>query len=122
MPSRGQMPKSDHLQSRTSHQVSGYNRLSAPTRYPAGTAREGVAHPRVWLNPGPGTSYLAVVTDTGAARSATESAGRIWAMLAGRFGPSLVLLEHPGSGRRRCPTCLIACNAVAAAKPRAARR
>ena len=36
-------------------------------------------------------------------------------MLAGRFGPSLVLLEDHGSGRRRCPTCLIACNAVAAA-------
>ena len=51
-------------------------------------AREGVAHPRVWLNPGPGTGYLAVVTETGAARSATESAGRIWAMLAGRFATS----------------------------------
>ena len=46
---------------------------------------------------------LAVVTDTGGIISVTESAGRIWADLARRFGPSLVLLEHhpapePGEG------------------------
>jgi len=63
-------------------------------RYPAGAAREGVAHLRVWLTAGPEPGYLAVVTETGRAASVTESAGRIWAVLAGRFGPSLVLLEH----------------------------
>ena len=38
--------------------------------------------------------YLAVVTETGAVASVTESAGRIWGRLATRYGPSLVLLEH----------------------------
>ena len=45
--------------------------------------------------------YLAVVTETSGIISVTESAGRIWAGLARRYGPSLVLLEHhpaPGSG------------------------
>jgi len=64
-------------------------------RHPAGgLAREGVAHLRVWLTTGPEPGHLAVVTDTGAAASVTESAGRIRAMLARRYGPSLVLLEH----------------------------
>ena len=63
-------------------------------RYPAGAAREGIAHLRVWLTAGPEPGYLAVVTETGRAASVTESAGRVWAVLAGRFGPSLVLLEH----------------------------
>ncbi len=63
-------------------------------RYPAGAAREGIAHLRVWLTAGPEPGYLAAVTETGRAASVTESAGRIWAVLAGRFGPSLVLLEH----------------------------
>ena len=38
--------------------------------------------------------HLAAVTETGAAAGVTESAGRIWAELARRYGPSLVLLEH----------------------------
>jgi len=38
--------------------------------------------------------YLAVVTETSGITSVTESAGRIWADLARRYGPSLVLLEH----------------------------
>ncbi len=59
-------------------------------RYPAGAAREGIAHLRVWLTAGPEPGYLAAVTETGRA----ESAGRIWAVLDARFGPSLVLLEH----------------------------
>ena len=64
-------------------------------RYPSGTpGREGVAHLRVWLTAGPEPGHLAVVTETGGAASVTESAGRIWAELVGRFGPSLVLLEH----------------------------
>ena len=44
---------------------------------------------------------MAVVTETGLAASVTESAERIWAELAGRYGSSLVLLEHnlaPESG------------------------
>jgi hypothetical protein len=42
-----------------------------------------------------------VVTEIGGIISVTESAGRIWAGLARRYGPSLVLLEHhpaPESG------------------------
>ena len=61
-------------------------------RFPAGgVAREGAGHLRVWATT-PGC--LAVVTETGDAVSVTESAGRIWAELARRFGRSLVLLEH----------------------------
>jgi hypothetical protein len=63
-------------------------------RYPIGTARESVAHLRVWLTAGPEPGHLAVVTQTGPAASVTESAGQIWAELARRYGPSLVLLEH----------------------------
>jgi hypothetical protein len=63
-------------------------------RYPVGMAAEGVAHLRVWLTSGPGPSHLAVVTETGSAAMVTLSAGRIWAQLARRYGPSLVLLEH----------------------------
>ena len=37
---------------------------------------------------------MAVVTETGLAASVTESAGHIWAGLARRYGPYLVLLEH----------------------------
>ncbi|HEX3190520.1 MAG TPA: hypothetical protein VHS30_12115, partial [Streptosporangiaceae bacterium] len=40
-------------------------------------------------------------TETGGITSVTESAGRIWAGLARRYGSSLVLLEHhpaPESG------------------------
>jgi hypothetical protein len=62
--------------------------------YPAGAAREGVAHLRVWATAGPEPGYLAVVTETGGAVSVTESAGRIWAVQARRFGSLLVLLEH----------------------------
>jgi len=62
-------------------------------RYPIGTAREGIAHLRVWLTAGREPGHLAVVTQTGPV-SVTESAGPIWAELAGRYGPSLVLLEH----------------------------
>src|SRR6266436_55986 len=63
-------------------------------RYPAGMAREGVAHLRVWLTAGAEADYLAVVTETGLAGSVTEAAGHIWADLVRRFGPSVVLLEH----------------------------
>ena len=57
-------------------------------------AREPVAHLRVWLTAGPEPGHLAVVTETSTAASVTESAGHIWAALARRYGPSLVLLEH----------------------------
>jgi hypothetical protein len=62
--------------------------------YPIAAARAGVAHLRVWLTAGREPSYLAVVIRTGSAASVTESAGQIWAELARRYGPSLVLLEH----------------------------
>jgi hypothetical protein len=66
-------------------------------QYPAwGLAREGVGHVRVWATAAASPGYLAVVTETGGIISVTESAGRIWAGLARRYGPSLVLLEqHP---------------------------
>ncbi len=64
-------------------------------RHPAGgMAREGAAHLRVWTTAGPESGHLAVVTETGAAASVTESAGWIWAELARRYGPAFVLLEH----------------------------
>jgi hypothetical protein len=63
-------------------------------RYPAALAREGIAHLRVWRTATACPGYLAVVTETGSGASVTESEGRIWPVLAGRFGPSLVLLEH----------------------------
>jgi hypothetical protein len=64
-------------------------------RYPsAALAGAGIARLRVWLTAGPEPGHLAVVTETGPAASVTESAGRIWAGLARRYGPSLVLLEH----------------------------
>ena len=64
-------------------------------RYPLATlAGEGVAYLRVWLTTGPEPGHLAVVTETGSAAAVTASAGCIWAELARRFGPSLVLLEH----------------------------
>jgi hypothetical protein len=71
-------------------------------QYPAwGLAREGVGHLRIWAAATGSPGYLAVVTDTDGITSVTESAGRIWADLARRYGPSVVLLEHhlaPGSG------------------------
>ena len=71
-------------------------------QYPAwGLAREGAGHLRVWAVAAASAGYLAVVTETGGIISVTESAGRIRAGLARRYGPSLVLLEHhpaPGSG------------------------
>ena len=63
-------------------------------RYPAGLVWEGVAHLRVWATATVPPGYLAVVTETGGAASVTEAAGQIRAELAGRYGPSLVLLEH----------------------------
>ena len=48
----------------------------------------------MWLAAGPEPGHLAVVTQIGPAASVTESAGQIWAELARRYGPSLVLLEH----------------------------
>jgi hypothetical protein len=48
----------------------------------------------VWLTTGPEPGHLAVVTETGSADQATQPAGHIWAELARRYGPSLVLLEH----------------------------
>jgi hypothetical protein len=64
-------------------------------RHPAwGLAREGVAHLRIWTTPTDPPGHVAVVTETGLGNSVTESAGRIWADLARRYGPSLLLLEH----------------------------
>jgi len=64
-------------------------------QYPAwGLAREGVGHLRLWATATASPGYLAVVTETGSITSVSESAGRIWADLARRYGPSLVLLEH----------------------------
>ena len=64
-------------------------------RFPLGAmAGEGVAHLRVWLTPGAEPGYLAVVTETGSAAPVTECAGAILAVLARRYGPSVVLLEH----------------------------
>jgi hypothetical protein len=64
-------------------------------RYPSGGQdREGVARLRVWTTATDPPGHLAVVTETGAAASVTEAAGRIWARLTRRYGPSLVLLEH----------------------------
>jgi hypothetical protein len=63
--------------------------------YPArGLAREGAGQLRVWAIAAASPGYLAVVTETGGLTSVTESAGRIWAGLARRYWPSLVLLEH----------------------------
>jgi hypothetical protein len=63
--------------------------------YPAWSlALEGVAHLRVWATATVAPGYLAVVTETSGIISVTESAGRIWADLVRRYGPSLVLLEH----------------------------
>jgi hypothetical protein len=64
-------------------------------RHPAwGLAREGVAHLRIWATATDPPGHVAVVTETGLEDSVTESAGRIWADLVRRYGPSLVLLEH----------------------------
>ena len=64
-------------------------------QYPAwGLAREGVGHLRVWATAIAAPGYLAVVTETDGIISVTESAGRIWAELVRRYGPSLVVLEH----------------------------
>jgi hypothetical protein len=64
-------------------------------RYPLGAmARQGVAHLRVWLTAGIERGHLAVVTQTGSAASVTESAPHIWAALARRYGPPVVLLSH----------------------------
>ncbi len=49
---------------------------------------------RVWATTTATPGYLAVVTETDHAASVTELAGRIWAELARRHGPSVVLLEH----------------------------
>jgi hypothetical protein len=64
-------------------------------RFPLGTmGREGVAHLRVWLTAGPDPGHLAVITQTGSAAGVIQSSGDIWAALARRYGPSVVLLEH----------------------------
>jgi hypothetical protein len=64
-------------------------------QYPAwGLAREGVGHLRVWATAATSPGYLAVVTETSGITSVSESAGQIWADLARRYGPSLMLLEH----------------------------
>ena len=58
----------------------------------------------MWLTTGAEPCYLAVVTETGLAASVSESAGRIRAGLAGRYGSSVVLLEHnlaPEAGEGR---------------------
>ena len=57
-------------------------------RYPsAAMPGEGAAHLRVWLTAGPEPGHLAVVTETGPSAPVTESAGQIWAELAGSWGP-----------------------------------
>jgi hypothetical protein len=60
----------------------------------AALAGEGIARLRVWLTAGPEPGHLAVVTRTGSAAPVTELVRPIWAGLARRYGPSLVLLEH----------------------------
>jgi hypothetical protein len=60
----------------------------------ATTAGACAAHLRVWLTTRPEPGHLAVVTETGPGASVTTSAGRIRAVLARRYGPSVVLLEH----------------------------
>ena len=76
-------------------------------QHPAwGLAREGVAHLRVWTTATVSPGRLATVTETGSAASVTETAGEIWAELARRYWPSLVLLEHqpaPDRGPRHRP-------------------
>lgn len=57
-------------------------------------AGQGVARLRAWLTAGPQPRHLAVVTETGLEASVTGSAGRIWVELVGKYGPSVVLLEH----------------------------
>jgi hypothetical protein len=72
-------------------------------RYPAATMPgEGVTHLRVWLTTAPEPGHLAVVTETGPSASLTESAGRIWAELADRYGPSLILLEYSPAPEADC--------------------
>jgi hypothetical protein len=70
--------------------------------YPAwGLVWDGAGHVRVWATAAAFPGCLAVVTETGGITSVTESAGRIRAGLARRYGPFLVLLGHhpaPGSG------------------------
>ena len=63
-------------------------------RYPVGAAGEGVAHLRVWRTAEPEPGHLAVVTQTGSGADVTQSVRQIWAELARRYGPSLLLLEH----------------------------
>lgn len=64
-------------------------------RYPSSAvARDGAGHLRVWLTAGTSPGYLAVVTETGLGACVTRSAVSIWAELARRYGPALVLLEH----------------------------
>jgi hypothetical protein len=64
-------------------------------RHPAGgLAGEDIAHPRIWATATVLPGYLAVVAETDGGASVTESAGRIRAELAGRYGSSLVLLDH----------------------------
>ena len=48
----------------------------------------------MWLTADPEPGHLAVVTETGTAFGITESTEHVWAALARRYGPSLVLLEH----------------------------
>ena len=57
-------------------------------RHPAwGLAREGVAHLRIWATATDPPGHLAVITEIGFEASVTESAGRIWAEMVGRYGP-----------------------------------
>jgi hypothetical protein len=64
-------------------------------RYPlAATAGQGVTHLRMWLTAGTEPGHLAVVTETGSAASVTECVRHIWAALARRYGPSVMLLAH----------------------------
>ena len=64
-------------------------------RYPlSATPGQGVTHLRVWLTASSEPRQLAVVTETNSAGSVTECASHIWAALARRYGPSLILLAH----------------------------
>ena len=64
-------------------------------RHPAGSpSGQGVAHLRIWTTSTVPPGHLAAVTQTGSAASVTESARQIWAELARRYRPTLVLLEH----------------------------
>ena len=74
--------------------LASYSSMTRSGSTRRGPGAEGAGHLRVWATATATAGYLAVVTETGGTTSVAASAGRIWAGLAHRYGPSLVLLEH----------------------------